>query len=131
MEARPDPTGDRLLIAGYDEKGFRLRGEIVAGRHDGPLLLHARSVLTWDGTLTAEALTALVSVQPPIELVLFGTGTRLQPLPATLRRDLRARGMAVEPMATPAACRTYNLLQGDDRRVAAARLPAGHQPPPA
>ncbi len=43
-------------------------------------------------------------------------------LPPALRQAVRAWGPVVEAMATPAACRTYNLLLAEGRRVAAALI---------
>ena len=40
-----------------------------------------------------------------------------------LRAKLRAAGISLEPMDTGAACRTYNVLVSEDRRVAAALIP--------
>ena len=45
------------------------------------------------------------------------------PVAAALRTALKARGIALEAMETGAACRTYNVLLAEDRRVAAALLP--------
>jgi uncharacterized protein len=44
-------------------------------------------------------------------------------LPSKLRADLRSLGLAIEIMDTGSACRTYNLLIGEERRVCAALLP--------
>ena len=56
------------------------------------------------------------------EVVLLGTGSRLQfPAPA-LTRSLAQSGIGLEVMDTGAACRTYNVLAGEGRRVAAALL---------
>lgn len=60
---------------------------------------------------------------PAIDLILIGTGSRLALLPAALRKDLRAMGFAFDAMDTGAACRTYNVLIGEERRVAAALIP--------
>jgi uncharacterized protein len=43
-------------------------------------------------------------------------------VPSSLRAALRAAGVVVEPMDTGAACRTYNVLMADGRRVAAALI---------
>lgn len=57
-----------------------------------------------------------------LEVVILGTGPRLRfPHPA-ITAGLLARGVGVEVMDTPAACRTYNILMGDGRKVAAALL---------
>ena len=57
------------------------------------------------------------------EVVLFGTGSRQQFPPPHLYRQLAEARIAVEFMDTAAACRTYNILQADDRKVVAAILP--------
>ncbi|NBT92225.1 MAG: hypothetical protein EBT37_06290 [Betaproteobacteria bacterium] len=56
------------------------------------------------------------------ELVLFGSGERLRfPQPAWLA-ELYARRIGVETMDTQAACRTYNFLAAEGRKVVAALL---------
>ena len=56
------------------------------------------------------------------ELVVFGSGGRIRfPNPAWLQA-LYARRIGVETMDTQAACRTYNFLAGEGRRVVAALL---------
>jgi uncharacterized protein len=63
---------------------------------------------------------ALCALQP--EVVIFGSGPRLRfPSPKLLQALMRAR-IGVETMDTPAACRTYNVLLGEGRRVLAALL---------
>ncbi len=53
------------------------------------------------------------------EILILGTGARqCFPPPALLARPAR-RGIGIEVMDTPAACRTYNILAGEGRRVAA------------
>jgi uncharacterized protein len=49
----------------------------------------------------------------------------MQLVPPALRQALRAQGVVIDAMDTGAACRTYNVLLAEDRRVAAALLPAG------
>jgi uncharacterized protein len=56
------------------------------------------------------------------ELILFGSGARLRfPKPEFLQ-SLYARRMGVETMDTQAACRTYNFLAAEGRKVVAALL---------
>jgi uncharacterized protein len=54
-----------------------------------------------------------------VELMLFGCGSTLVPLPPHLKRRLRDFGIASDPMSTGAACQTYNILLGERRLVGA------------
>jgi len=63
---------------------------------------------------------ALLSMEP--EIVLLGTGNRQRFPRPPLTRTLLARGVGVEVMDTAAACRTYNVIMLEGRRVAAALL---------
>lgn len=56
------------------------------------------------------------------ELVIFGSGTRLRFVPPALRQALIERQIGLETMDTHAACRTYNILAAEGRRVVAALL---------
>jgi len=57
-----------------------------------------------------------------VELVIFGSGERIRfPKPALLQA-LYTKRIGVETMDTQAACRTYNFLAGEGRKVAAALL---------
>ena len=70
--------------------------------------------------LTAEHLRLILSFAA--EIVLLGTGDKqFFPHPELLR-DLYAAKIGVEVMTTAAACRTYNVLLSEDRKVAAALM---------
>lgn len=56
------------------------------------------------------------------ELVIFGSGARIRFAQPALMQSLYTRGIGVETMDTQAACRTYNFLAGEGRRVVAALL---------
>jgi uncharacterized protein len=62
----------------------------------------------------------LLSMQP--ELVIFGSGLRQQFISPTLYRALIERRIGMETMDTAAACRTYNVLVNEGRKVVAALL---------
>lgn len=68
--------------------------------------------------LDARALDAIVQLAP--ELVILGTGSKLQFPDAKMTRPLHEAGIGLEVMDTAAACRTFNLLAGDGRLVVAA-----------
>ena len=62
-----------------------------------------------------------LSTEPP-ELVVFGSGSRLRFVRPALLAGLIERRIGVETMDTPAACRTYNILAAEGRRVVVALL---------
>lgn len=70
--------------------------------------------------LQAEHLASALDLNP--EVVLLGTGARLQFPDPAYTAPLLERGIGVEIMDTAAACRTYNILIGEERRVVAALL---------
>ena len=55
-------------------------------------------------------------------MVIFGSGAKLRFVSPALLRGLIERGIGVETMDTAAACRTYNILAQEGRRVVAALL---------
>jgi uncharacterized protein len=71
--------------------------------------------------LTAADFETIAALKP--EVVLLGTGSRLRFPDPALTRALVIAQIGFEAMDTGAACRTYNVLMGEGRRVAAALLP--------
>jgi uncharacterized protein len=126
MEIKPLPGHDRQVVQGYGTGGFR-----VSDRDwDGAIIVLPTRTLPWSATDAASFSLAVFdpirdAADPKIELLLIGTGQKIVLLPSRLRADLRGLGFAVEVMDTGAACRTYNVLIGEERRVAAALLPVG------
>ena len=113
-----NPAG-RQLIERYGAAGFRVSGVIYAG----PVLVFPDRTLSWAAAApTVESLAPVVA-HGGIELLLLGLGRHVAPVTPALRLWLKGEGIAVEPMDTGAACRTYNVLVAEDRRVAAALLP--------
>ena len=103
-------------VDGYGPGFFRL-GE---HRHEGPMLLTRGGLITWRGLDDIEPLLRLAG---QIDVLLIGTGPEIAPLPAGLRAPLEDAMIGVEQMASPPACRTYNVLLAEARRVALAALP--------
>lgn len=115
------PAG-RQVIETYGENRFHVSGV----RYGHSLLVMPEQVMQWAPTCWDEV--DLASFQPLIDLevadvLLLGCGLRAQLPPRDIRQGLREAGIVVEPMDTGAACRTYNVLMAEDRRVAAALLP--------
>ncbi len=108
-------------VEGYGAGGFRF-GEMS---HRGSILALPSGIYAWDVVapdgLTAAAFARVLDERGAIDHLLIGTGTAMLPL-FELRDALRAAGLRAEPMATAAAARTYSILLGEKRRVAAALL---------
>ena len=113
----------RHPIDAYGEGGFKFGGM----SHRGSLLALPSGLYAWNATNPAEideASLARVIAEDAgsVEYLLVGTGLDLAPLSPTLVQRLRALKIVAEPMATGAAARTYNILMGEGRRVAAALI---------
>ncbi|KPJ87724.1 MAG: hypothetical protein AMJ53_17720 [Gammaproteobacteria bacterium SG8_11] len=70
--------------------------------------------------LTERHLQAVIDLQP--ELVLLGTGKSLEFPSPSITQSLFTKGIGVEIMDTAAACRTYNVLMHEGRKVVAALI---------
>lgn len=117
------PAG-RQVIESYGGGGFRITGE----RYPYAVIVQPTETNPWDATswevVTAGSLSALFdpAASEPLTLLL-GTGPEQFFPSRQLKQELRAQGLVVEAMNTGAACRTYNVLMAEGRRVAAALLP--------
>ena len=94
-------------------------------RHERNVVVMPDRILTDWGPEAFEQLAAadfdrLVELAP--EIVLLGTGARLRFPRPELARRLHAARIGMEVMDIPAACRTYNILAAEERKVAAALL---------
>lgn len=108
------------IIQAYGNGGFTASGV----RHEGSVVVLGDRTLRWSppdslGELNLAHFTTILEAGADVEILLLGCGRRAATLPAGLRQELKAAGIAVETMDTGAACRTFNLLQMEGRRVAA------------
>lgn len=109
----------RQVIERYGPTGFRVSGTVYLG----PVLVFPDRTVAWEAAAATVEGLAPVAAHGGVELLLLGLGRFMVPVAAALRAALKASGIAVEAMDTGAACRTYNVLLAEDRRVAAALLP--------
>lgn len=107
---------DAKPVEGYGPGFFRVGGEVV----HGPMIIGPEGPHSWDGYSDADALLALAGT---VDVVFVGTGAEIAHLPSDLRATLEEAGLGVEVMASPAACRTYNVLLSEGRRIALALIP--------
>lgn len=103
---------------GYGPGFFRLGGQVF----EGGLVVTPAAATAWSGLKDSAALVALAD---QVDFILLGMGADIAHPPADFRRVIEEAGLGLEVMSSPAACRTYNVLLGEGRRVAAAVLPVG------
>ena len=123
MKLHQDAAGALNTVTAYGPGWL----EINRQRHEAAVLLTPEGpVRPWPvasfDALTPDDFGSLLADRP--ELVLLGTGS-VQRFPhPRLLGALSAARIGVDAMSTPAACRTYNILMAEGRRVVAALLPA-------
>ena len=112
-------TRNRYSVTGYGlgylaVNGIRYEQALIVSPDEEP----ERWSLADFSALTAAAAQSLLRSTP--EIVIFGTGPTQQFADPVRIRPLIEAGIGLEMMSTPAACRTYNILMGEGRRVVAA-----------
>ena len=106
---------DAQPIDGYGPGFFRVGGEVA----QAPVCVHPGGTFDWGGYEDTASLLTLVS---EIDVLFVGTGADTAHVPVAFREIIESAGIGVEPMNSPAAARTYNVLVSEGRRVAAALL---------
>jgi uncharacterized protein len=108
---------DARPVDGYGPGFFRVGGCV----HRGPLLiLPAAGVLPWKGW---EDTAQILAEGPRLDVLFVGTGAEMAFLPPGFRAVMDDAGIGAEPMPTPSACRTFNVLLSEGRRVGLALWP--------
>lgn len=131
MKVSLETTGGVFTIVGYAPGEIRIHrpfpdkdGEFLTVCHRSLIIAPERLIDDWKPqsfeALAAHSFEPLQELAP--EVVLIGTGVRLRRPAPLLFAPLVHMGVGFEVMDTGAACRTYNLLAGEGRRVAAALL---------
>lgn len=106
-------------IDAYGSGGFRFAGM----SHRGSLLCLPDGIWAWPydaaAAVDAGAVEAVIARRGAIDFFMLGVGRDPLPMPPVLRELFRAAGVNADAMATGAAVRTYNIMLGENRRVAA------------
>ena len=118
-EVHADNLGDTKRFTSHGDGHVTVNGE----RFEHSIVVLADEVrVDWNvaefGQLNESHFEYFLALKP--DVLLLGTGTRQHFPHPQLYRSLIAAGIGVECMDTPAACRTYNILAAEDRRVVAA-----------
>lgn len=121
LKLHQDSSGALNTVTGYGADYV----EVNLERHTGSIIVMPESpVIAWPvqsfDALTPELFDLLLPLAP--EVVVFGSGERLRFAHPRWTAALGAKRIGVESMDFKAACRTYNILMAEGRRVAAALL---------
>ena len=120
LEVSPLVAQGSKMVTSYGDGKFRFGEESV----EGSILLFPQAVYSWNvksvDDITVDSFARVIEAADDIEILLLGMGQKLTMVPMEWRRALKQHGIVIEPMDTGAACRTYNVLIAEARRVAAA-----------
>jgi uncharacterized protein len=108
--------GQALAIESYGPGFFRVGTHVLRGL----CIVTPWDAGPWGGMDDRATPLSLIG---KIDVLLVGTGREIAQVPAVFRDALEAAGIGVEVMNSPAACRTYNVLLGEGRRIAACLTP--------
>lgn len=122
MDVTPTVPEGKQVVEGYGDGRFRITGEV----YEGSVIVFPERTVAWPVTAFAEMTVASLSEVTDggndIDLLLLGCGPKMQLVTKAFRQPVREAGVVIEPMDTGAACRTFNVLMAEERRVAAALI---------
>ena len=123
MDITPTISSDAKVIQSYGPEGF-LISHVIYRR---PVIVTATHVLEWSigdlAGLTAADFQPILDAGLDIETILLGCGAGGMQIKSAVRAELKAMGFSIDAMPTGAACRTYNVMLSEERRIAAAIVP--------
>ena len=116
------PRAPGPLVRGFSAGGFAVDGETYRA-----VLLTPEGATSWQPPALQELELAHVepalALDPPPAFLILGTGAAMAFPPRAFVRELETRGIGVEAMDSRAAARTWGLLRGEERWIAAALMP--------
>lgn len=107
---------DAKPVEGYGPGFFRIGGEVF----EGPVITGPSGTSGWQGY---DDTAGLLGLAGEVDVLFVGTGAEIAHVPPAFRQVLEEAGVGLEVMASPAACRTYNVLLSEGRRIALALIP--------
>ena len=122
LDISPVDFEGRNIIQSYGNGKFQISDK----KYDHSVLVFPDQIIPWSpvdtNNLIVDDFKKVLTVGPIVELLLLGCGKTTWFLPLPLRDELKEMGLVLEPMDTGAACRTFNVLLGENRRIAAALM---------
>ena len=126
MDVTPLIRADQQVIQSYNNGRFRVSGL----SYESAVFVFPDKTLPWDfskniNELAVDDFAPLFAYAHEVDVVLLGCGDEMIFIPPSFRMSLKEHGLIIDVMDTGAACRTYNVLMAEGRRVVAAMLPTG------
>jgi uncharacterized protein len=122
VKVERSPAARGPLVQGFAAGGFAIDGAVLKGA-----LLTPEAAAAWDppalGDLAEGDVAPVLALEPAPEFLLLGTGAGHAFPPRAFIAALEAKGIGVEAMDSRAAARTWGLLRGEGRWIAAALMP--------
>ena len=106
---------DVIPIDSYGPGFFRVGGKIFKSG----IVCSSSGVSSWGGY---KDLNSLKNLENKIDVLFVGTGHEICHIPEEFSKTIEKMGLNLEIMNTPSACRTYNVLLSEGRRIAIAAL---------
>ncbi len=120
MDVTPLLRADQKIIQSYASGKFKISGEY----YDGAVILTSFTVAPWAGADINNLNPAdFAHLRDECDVLLIGTGKTGALLMPQKRIEFKEAGFSIDMMDTGAACRTFNVLTAEGRRVAAALVP--------
>jgi uncharacterized protein len=116
MRLTPVTYDNAQPISGYGPGFFRVGANLLRGA----CLITPWDAGPWGGY---DDTAGPLSLAGRIDVLFVGTGAEIAHAPDAFRRVIEDAGIGVEVMNSPAACRTYNVILGEGRRIAVALIP--------
>ncbi|XP_074491514.1 NADH dehydrogenase [ubiquinone] 1 alpha subcomplex assembly factor 3 [Sebastes fasciatus] len=115
--------GTGAMIHSYSSRGFNIDGNKVFG----PCAVLPPAILQWNvgshKDITEESVSLFHMLEPRIEILVLGTGARVERINPAVLALLKRKGIAVEVQDTPNACATFNFMISERRMAAAGLIP--------
>lgn len=122
VDMHPVMPTDRQLVQSYGDGRFKVTGAV----YQGSIIVFPEHTQLWPavtvGDVCIESLHAITDAADQVDILLLGCGPQFVAIPKGLRTALKDFGIVLEWMDSGAACRTFNVLVAEERRVAAAVL---------
>ena len=125
MDVTPLVREGLQLIQSYSAEGFKINSQ----SYGGAVIVTPFETRSWNdvsdvSSLTLQNFQSVIEIKEDVDVVLFGTGAKMAFLPSEVQSALQKQGLNVDCMDTGAACRTFNILVAEGRRVVAMMLPS-------